>query len=112
MKTVDVSGFGGGYENACQAMIKVAMEFFKNEHFPSVDELEEMKSEKMLKLERKMIEATGNDCTGVMFFTSRNHAYKRVELGEEKYFEVFKDTPERIFEWDGTEESIPEPKDI
>ena len=107
MKTVDVSGFGGGYEHTCQKMIQAAMEYMKEHGVPEDAEFKEDTSERVKGIEKVMMTACDNDCTGAMFFTARGHARQRVKMGDEWYFDQFKDDPTRVYEWDGTVDSVP-----
>lgn len=109
MKTVDISGFGGGYENACQAMLKAGLEFISDSGLPEEKEFEEPRSERVIELEKVMIKATNNDCTGAMFYTTLGHIINRSK-NEDEYFKKFEDSPDRVYEWDGTANSIPAPK--
>ncbi len=107
MKTVDVSGMGGGYEHTCQKMIEAAMKFFKENGVPELSELKDDENQKTKELEKVIIAASDNDCTGAMFYTARNHAYQRCLKGDEWYFDQFRDTPDCIYDWDGTHASVP-----
>jgi hypothetical protein len=106
MKTVDVSGIGGGYEHACQKMIQAGVEYLKHHGVPDNDEQKESKSDRMQGLKSAIIKAADGDCTGAMYYTSLGHAIARVS-DENKYWDLFKDEPDRIYEWDGTIESVP-----
>jgi hypothetical protein len=107
MKTVDVSGMGGGYENHCQQMIKAAMEKMDELGVPNDEEIESANSDRYKAIEEAMMVACNRDATGASFFSSFGHAYHRKVKGDEWYFDQFKDNPDRVYEWDGTVASCP-----
>ena len=106
-KTVDVSGMGGSYESACQAMIKAGIDW-QTENGPlTADEFKSEENPRMKSFEQELIKASGNDCTGAMYYTAKNHAFQRVTKGTDWYFGQFKNEPTRIYIWNGTKESCP-----
>lgn len=114
MKTVDISGFGGGYENECQKILKAGIEFleknpgeikFKQSKnvFGIIDSSEDQRTSD---LEDALVKASG-DCTGGMVHATMQHLWFISKNGVDKWLEEFKDQQQRIFEWDGTVESCP-----
>lgn len=110
IRTIDISGMGGGYENSCQLMLKAALEFdgskditrkdFSDFGFASTDKAKEMQG--------AMLDVVNNDCTGAMMGTVLAHFFFIQENGREKWLaEIDRENPGRIYEWDGTEKSIP-----
>lgn len=101
----EISGFGGGYEAVCQAMVLAGINWI-DEHPDCILEVEQYKNvfgistpttPDMEALEKTMMDAevwhegekvqdrAGDDCTGAMVHAAHNHvlAYKR--LGWEEY---------------------------
>lgn len=106
-KTVDVSGMGGGYESACQAMIKAGLDWQSANGPLTKSEFKDDSNPRSKDFERTLIKASNDDCTGAMYFTAKNHAYLRFTKGEAWYFEQFNDSTDRIYIWDGTAKSCP-----
>lgn len=115
MKTVDISGMGGGYENECQKMFWAGVEFLKNEpgelrfkQYENVHGLIDSSSDdRTQRLENHIVKAS-DDCTGAMVHSCMLHLLFVSKNGLENWLNEFKDQPERVFEWDGTEKSCPE----
>lgn len=114
MKTVDISGMGGGYENVCQRMLKNGREFLKKHGelkaslhgYANIYGVCDVKGEDAEALEKAVMEGI-EDCTGAMHQAVMGHLFFIAKSGEEKWLGEFKDTPERIYEWDGTPASCP-----
>jgi hypothetical protein len=121
MKTVDISGMDPargqyGYEWGCQVLMFRALEWLRKrpvnsptpkftgyENYVGVMTPENQAAEAMEKyaLDHPKIKEYG--ATGAMVQYSLIHAMKRFQLGEESYFDHFKDTPKRVFEFDEAE---------
>jgi hypothetical protein len=80
----EISGFGGGYETCCRAMVLAGVECLsKNDNAPD-DELEAH----MLAAEYSHEGTTrraGDDCTGAMFGCSKSHAKHAHQIGWDAY---------------------------
>lgn len=109
-RTVDISGMGGGYENACQRMLKAALDFpgSKNIGREDFDGMGFAKSDKAKEMQGEMLKAVDNDCTGAMMGTTLGHFFYIQKHGREAWLaEIEKTDPGRSYEWDGTVNSIP-----
>lgn len=78
----EISGFGGGYEAACRAMVKAGCEFLDSrpDLSPSFQESPQifgvtLPDDQMKLVEEVMLAASGGDCTGAMM-----HACSRAVL--------------------------------
>lgn len=110
MKTIDISGMGGGYEHACQLMLQAAEEFLK--HTPVIakefDRLGYGETDNARMLTKVMVKAANNDCTGAMMGATLAHALYISAHGRQAWMtEVAGNDPDRIYEWDGTVNSVP-----
>ena len=89
----EISGFGGGYENTCRAMVVAGLEWwdanpdadpkwgeFKNIYGLTTEENEDAKT-----LQNVMNEAAKNDCTGAMMQATMSHVLYIHKNGWEKY---------------------------
>lgn len=116
MKTIDVSGMGGGYEHTCQRMLANGRKYLSdNPDFSS--ELAYKGFEGVTgiciaasigaKNFDQIILFGIDDCTGAMHQVVVGHLLYIAKHGEEKWLDAFKDRPKRYYEWDGTEQSCP-----
>jgi len=91
----EISGFGGGYEEACRNMVVAGMEWlkenpdanptfkqYKNVYGITADENTDMKN-----MQNTMNEAIGNEASGAMMQASTNHVLYAHKNGWEKYIE-------------------------
>lgn len=94
-KMDEISGFGGGYEDACRKMVIAGIKWcddnprkkpryktFKNVYGITVDE-----NPAMLEMQKIMLEVVGGDCTGAMMQACMGHVMFIRENGWEKYVE-------------------------
>lgn len=92
-KCREVSGFGGGYEDACRKMVQTGMEWldkhkeanptfdqFKNVYGLTTNENDDMKD-----MQSAMNEAISNGASGAMMQVSTNHVLYANKNGWEKY---------------------------
>jgi hypothetical protein len=92
-KCIEVSGFGGGYEDACRKMVQTGMEWldkhkeanptfdqFKNVYGLTTNENDDMKD-----MQSAMNEAISNGASGAMMQVSTNHVLYAHKNGWEKY---------------------------
>lgn len=93
-KDVDyISGFGGGYEATCQKMVIAGMEYwdsnpdfdpkykgFKGVFGVLVDDNADAKE-----LDRILVDAADNDCTGAMHQAAVSHIFAAKRLGWDEY---------------------------
>lgn len=108
MKTVDISGMGGGYELCCQTMLLRGMAFLaQNPDFTFDKAYSEFKgiyglcisqSEGAKTLDDVITKGTG--CTGAMHQAVVGHLSYIHKNGYEKWLSRFKDEPGRIYEVD------------
>lgn len=114
MKTIDISGMGGGYENECQKMVWAGVEFLKKEpgeikfkQNANVHGLiDTSEDDRTARLETHIAEASG-DCTGGMVHSVMQHLWFISKNGVEKWLGEFHDQPDRVYEWDGTVGTCP-----
>lgn len=90
----EISGFGGGYEATCRAMVKAGMEWSdahptanpKAKHYPHIygviftDE-----SPAGQELEQVLLKAANGDCTGAMMQATFGHVLAYRRLGWDEY---------------------------
>lgn len=107
MKTIDVSGFGGGYENCCQQMLKKGLEWLKKHpKFDFKKGYKPTENPQIKELDEAMTK--GLDPTGAMYGAVLGHLKSIHECGYDAWIEYFrKDSPWRVFDYDGTPESCP-----
>lgn len=90
----EISGFGGGYENACREMVIAGVEWLdenKNanpeaKESPQIFGMTFDENEDMKELQDVMLEAVG-DCSGAMMHVSTNHVMFIAKNGWRKYCE-------------------------
>lgn len=113
MRTVDLSGMGGGYENECQLMLQAGEKWLeenkpkdlKARTFEGIYGILEPASAETEQLSQYITK--DRDCTGAMHQCVMGHLIYIAKEGKEKWFKLFDDQPERFFEWDETEASCP-----
>lgn len=119
MKTISISGFGGGYENECQRMLWNGINYLREQkligeintgiEFQSFENVYGAcfpKGEPAEKLSEAVMRGI-DEATGAMHHAVMGHLMFICKMGTEKWFEEFRDLPERIFDWDGTVKSCP-----
>lgn len=116
LRTVDLSGMGGGYENACQEMLAAGEKWLSEngekkakvtaKTYEGVYGILEPASPEAEELSHAITDAV-SDCTGAMHQCVMSHLMYIGQHGKDKWFELFKDQPGRFFEWDGTEKTCP-----
>lgn len=109
IKTWDLSGMGGGYENACQQMLWDAVRFlFKNKtsdimlkQSPQVYGLMFVEGKDGKAFEEAMMENV-KDCTGAMHQCVSNHAFYIGKNGYDKWYSELKEgrRDEQSFEFE------------
>ncbi len=94
----EISGFGGGYEQACRKMIIAGLEWcdkhpnadLKYKEFKNVTGLTFDESPDMLLMQEAMVAIVNNDCTGAMMQAVMNHIMFIRTNGWNKYVEEMK----------------------
>lgn len=114
IKTIDVSGFGGSYENACQQMLWAGVDWLDKNPGPiTFEEIENVTGiiftkDRAKELEFYIVDAVkGERPSGAMVHCVMGHLRFISKNSLSKWLDEFKDMPDRVFEWDGTESSIP-----
>lgn len=109
IRTVDISGFGGGYENACQLMLKAALDFMESTPVhPKEFEYSVGKTANAKAMQDKMLDAVNRDCTGAMMSATLSHAFYIHAHGREAWLtEAAGQEKDRVYVWDGTVGSVP-----
>lgn len=111
-ETVDMTGFGGGYERACQLMLQAGIKYLENKpnfiwdykEFKSVYGIAYSDSEHAKRLDAVLMEACNNDCSGAMHQCVIGHLRYIHQNGREKWLANFKE--ERHFMYPS---QLPEP---
>lgn len=115
MKTIDMSGFGGGYEHVCQQMLKNGLDYLESKGKPdatlhgykNVYGIVDLKGPDSKAFEDAVMKGI-KDATGAMHQCVMGHLFYIAKHGHDGWIkELEKGQPERIFEWDGTVESCP-----
>jgi hypothetical protein len=92
-RCAEISGFGGGYEEACRKMVIAGAEWL-DEHpgadikvsgFKNVFGLTNPETDDAKKLEDVMVAATGGDCTGAMLHATTKHVLYILHNGWDAY---------------------------
>lgn len=109
IRTIDISGMGGGYENSCQLMLKAALDFLEHTSVnPKEFEYSVGKTANAKAMQEKMLEAVNRDCTGAMMGATLGHVFYIFHHGRDAWLRVAcEGEADRSFEWDGTPASIP-----
>lgn len=97
-ETVDVSGFGSGYERACQLMIQAGIKFLKDNEFhfdyytyKGVYGICTSDAPWSKKLDDALMEAAGGDCTGAMHQCVIGHLQYIHKNGYDQWLKTAKD---------------------
>ena len=112
IKTWDLSGMGGGYEDACQKMLWAGVNYMKGVKNPQ-DIMKGRKTYKHIygivdmpdtfaECKKAMLKAVNNDCTGAMMQKVTGHLKYIVDNSYDKWFEHLKPyrEPEQPTEFD------------
>lgn len=91
----EISGFGGGYENCCRAMLKAGLEWFdanpgadpQFHGWKGVYGLIEEDNEDAKALSKAVVEGAGGDCTGAMHQAVISSIFWIKRNGWDKYVE-------------------------
>jgi hypothetical protein len=91
----EISGFGGGYEEACRKMVQAGLEWFdaNTEADPQFHSYKNVygviweDNEFAKELSRVVVDASGGDCTGAMHQAAISHILFVRKNGWEKYVE-------------------------
>ena len=89
----EISGFGGGYEKACRDMVIAGLEWcdthpnadLSYQEFKNVTGLTFGESRSMKWMQKAMLKAVDNDCTGAMMQAAMNHVMYIRKNGWDKY---------------------------
>lgn len=89
----EISGMGGGYEDVCRAMVIAGLEWAdaKGNADPKYKEYENIygittgENEDAKELQRVMLKAADNDCTGAMMQSCMSHVMFVLKNGWDKY---------------------------
>jgi len=89
----EISGFGGGYENACRSMVIAALKWCEEnpkaklsyKEFKGITGLTSDESPDMKKMQEVMLKVTNNDCTGAMMQACMSHVMFIRKNGWDKY---------------------------
>lgn len=95
----EISGFGGGYEDACRNMVIAGMKWFdenpsanpKFEQYENITGICTGKNEDAGNLEKALLLCC-NDCSGAMFQAAVNHTMFAHKNGWDKYIEEMSKT--------------------
>jgi len=110
IRTIDISGMGGGYEHTCQLMLKAAEEYLEKS---SVSPKEfgpwgTAKTDNARAFQDTIVKASGNDCTGAMMDAVVGNALYIHAHGRDAWLrKACEGNPGRAYNWDGTVNSIP-----
>ena len=89
----EISGFGGGYEKACQAMVLAGLAWFdahpgadpKFHGYSNIYGIIEEDNDDAKALSDAVVAASGGDCTGAMHQATISHVLVARRLGWEGY---------------------------
>jgi hypothetical protein len=92
-KCREISGFGGGYEDACRKMVIAGMEWLDAhkeanptfEQFKNIYGLTTGENEDMKKMQDAMNAVVDDGCSGAMMQASTNHVLYAYKNGWDKY---------------------------
>lgn len=85
-QSISMSGFGGGYEQACQDMLKAATDWFEEKNIPRED-WAKYGNDNMKELEKVILKAAGGDSSGAMFGAVKGHLGWISKNGYENWIE-------------------------
>jgi len=105
-KCREISGFGGGYEEACRKMVITGMEWLDEnkeanptfQQFENVYGLTANENDDMLAMQNAMNAAIDNDASGAMMQASTNHVLFAHKNGWEKYISEMEKTDKETAE--------------
>lgn len=110
IRTIDISGMGGGYEHTCQLMLQAALDYMEKSSV-SPKEFGEWgfaKTDNAKAFQDAIVKASGNDCTGAMMDAVVANALYIHAHGREAWLHAAcEGQPERAYTWDGTIDSVP-----
>lgn len=94
----EISGFGGGYEEACRKMLKAGCKWLdanpkadpKFHGFEGVYGILDENNQDAKNLSKAVVSASGDDCTGAMHQAAISHILFIRKNGWEKYAEEMK----------------------
>lgn len=113
-RTIDISGFGGEYENACQVILDQGLAWLREhpdahllfKEFENIFGVIMDKSPDATALVKAATKDVPGGCTGAMVHCVVHHL---LDIHKNGYDSWLSRTPkERIFTWDGTAESCPQ----
>lgn len=116
MKTWDISGMGGGYELTCQMILKNGLKFIEAnpglkydfKTFQGVHGIISPENTNAKRLEEAMMNGI-EDATGAMVHSIISILLFVNEKGWDKALSIIeRDQPDRIYEFDGTINSVPQ----
>ena len=89
----EISGFGGGYENACRKMVIAGMEWLDKhkeanptfDQFVNVFGMTDNENDDMKAMQKHMNKAIDNEASGAMMQACTNHILHAKEVGWETY---------------------------
>lgn len=89
----EISGFGGGYEATCRAMVIAGIEWAdkkkgadpKWKESPQLIGITIDENDDAKELQKVMLEASGDDCTGAMMQACMNHVLYILKNGWDEY---------------------------
>jgi hypothetical protein len=119
MKTIDISGMGGGYENVCQQMLKNGLDWIEANPEKAKELNGAYKAYKGIygvctaetaiakEFDQALMKGI-DDATGAMHQAVVGHSLYIAAHGKDAWLaEVEKSNPGRTYEWDGTSQSCP-----
>lgn len=110
MKTIDISGMGGGYEATCQKMLWNGIRYLEGggakddiriSSFKNVVGVAICESDAAKALEKAMMEGV-DDCTGAMHQCVIGHLLFIAKNGRDAWQAAFNGQPDRFYEIDQT----------
>ena len=99
----EISGFGGGYELACRAMVSAGMDWLvahpeakpQFHGYKGITGIITEDNDDAKALSKAIVAASGGDCTGAMHQYSVNHALHAFSLGWPAYVKMMEEANER-----------------
>ena len=97
----EISGFGGGYEEACRKMVIAGVEWWdahaeadvRWKESPNITGIQFNESDDCKAMQKHMNEAIDNEASGAMMQACCNHVLAARRLGWEKYMEEMHEEP-------------------
>ncbi len=118
VKTIDISGMGGGYENECQRMLWNGINYLEANPdikpnlqkaystYQGIYGICTSETEAARRLDKAVMNGI-DDATGAMHQCVVGHLLFIAKNGVNKWLDEFKDKPECYYVWDGTAKSCP-----